>query len=1137
MRITVDLTKASTEIVDLSSKLNPRVGDGGLTLPFHVLYDDNVVDMHDKDIEFISQDPDGHDIYVSGTVDTSTPGDNAYQGDVTFKFPNGTFKKAGTYDTNKTMFRIVNKSDNSVISTVNVKLTVLDDGSTEFNFDPTKTGYNSRMEDMLNDFKEEHDKKIASINQEGQQAADDAKAKAEATLDDVKDKAKQSLADITLQAQEGLDEIKQLSNEAKGNVAGDTATTAKQAKEQAIMNAGLLHDHDEEISAARGRYMKLADRENAQDDEIDRKEDKANANANYAAQNSRNDAQDKEIAKKANQSFITDYLSRMYLQPEGFENEAALKAEYPNGKAGIMVTVDTGHKWLWINGAWKDCGIYQSAGTDPEVQRRITYLDASDEVTKRALQAMTDQVVDLQWFVGSIDTNTGAITPKDSSMNAYSAPRVLGGSRTFKVDFDSKILSIVNVFEFDSDGKFLNNIGVPAGGMYAPSTGASAVRFEIYLQTGTMGQNDLRNVIHDSGLKITDYGARSLVNDVNHLYLTNHLLPLTTTKGKTINTNVDYGEKVDAGLNDASSYQVVNRTCQPGDVFIITNLEGGSSALGWAFIDENGQLLQKSLAGATAELTTLYAPSNANKLIVNSLSPNFAVYQYYPDASHLADINIAEGTNTNRNIKLAVQLGETVSLYPETVDGYKYEVLGCKAGDEFKICGVGGGNPRLYAFLTADNHLITVAKPYLNASTGLYIKAPALAKKLVVNFNPSDGNPVELYKVPNGTFNQQNEQFKQLATPPADIRMTSYLNGIKLGKDLSTHLADFAKEGDKMVHVSTFYKITDTLYMSYYANTRTNAEDPTKHTARLVYAPFDNLSQQTYVDVADIGQEYNGQTIDAIYDSLLLKTSDDSYMIYAFTAKVGGKFYMLYRRFDPKTKLLSDIHTMNFKVGALSGTFDTVSIHDLLAQIGVDYTYEDRDVSFVQKLSPRIEDGVVQYYAGIGILHFCFIAKSSDLINWTFVSAPDFKYKPEFEPSVYVKGDNVYYFCRQQGTEANAVLAKYDISNDRWSKPILVPDTQSRYDFFEDNDQLYLVHSPLDRNHISLMQIDQNVLERSYEVATAEVQDCFYPFTQNIDGQMYMSFTQSRHHIWLTKFSPTYYSNDEVANVFSKITE
>ena len=246
---------------------------------------------------------------------------------------------------------------------------------------------------------------------------------------------------------------------------------------------------------------------------------------------------------------------------------------------------------------------------------------------------------------------------------------------------------------------------------------------------------------------------------------------------------------------------------------------------------------------------------------------------------------------------------------------------------------------------------------------------------------------------------------------------------------------------------------------------------------------------------------------------------------------------MLYRRFDPQTKLLSDIHDMSFNVGAMTSTFDTASVHDLLGKAGYDYKYEDRDISFIQKLSPRIEDGVTQYYAGIGILHYCFVVKSSDLINWTFVSAPDFDYKPKFEPSVYVKGNSVYYFCRQEDTEGAAVLAKYSISNDTWSAPILVADTQSRSDFFEWNGQLYLVHAPLDRNHISLMQIDQNVLAKSREVATAQVNDCFYPFTQNIDGQMYMSFTQSRQHIWLTKFALHSLTDSDVANIFRKLIQ
>ena len=1092
MRVTIDLMKKSTQIIDLSDVINPRVGDDDLLLPLHIVYGDNQTDMRGKDVEFISEDTNKQRIYVGGTCNTNTPGDNLYMGNLTFRFPAGTFKADGTYDPDKTMFRIVDKATNKVISSVNVKITVMKN-SLEFDFDPDNTSYDSRLEEMLHGF---HDK-----------------------------------------GQAMLDEIKDLNDQAKSNVSGDTAATAKEAKKQADANAGDISDLKGEVAGARGRFADLPSREDAQDTAINQRETIVNANANYAAQNLRNDAQDKEIAKKANQSFITDYLSKMDLQPEGFENEAALKAKYPTGKEGIFVTVDTGHKWIYTNGEWNDCGIYQAAGIDPDLQRRITYLDTSDGIIKRTLQNMINWVVDLQWFVGSLDKNTGLAIPKDRSMNAYSSLKILGRAHAFKFEFDPAVISNVDIMEFDSNGSFITYHSVGKGGSYVSSDKVNAIRFQVYKNSGLIEQNDLRNVINNNNFRIIDYSARSVINDIDYLYHLNSLTRLTAIQGKTINANLEYGEKADtAKLNDAPLYQVVKKSCNPGDSFIISELLGGYNAVGWAFLDKDNRLLQKSPEGVNRSLVELYAPCDAATLIVNSSMPNTTVYQYAPSPIRLQEINLANEINTGYNINLKFQLGEAVPLSPEKVPGYKFEIIACHPDDVFKIYGAGGSNPRLYGFLSADNRLLSVAEPYLDASDGLDIKAPALASKLVVNFSP-DNKHAELYKLSNASEIKTTNSFNQLATPPIDIKMSSYLNGIKLGKDLSTHLADFAKQGDKMVHVSTFYKVDDTLYMSYYANTRTEAEDPTKHTARLVYAPFNDLSQQTYIDVADVGQEYNGQVIDAIYDSLLLKTSDDSYMIYAFTAKLGGKFYMLYRRFDPKTKLLSDTHTMNFKAGALSGTFDTVSVHDLLAQIGIDYDYEDRDISFIQKLSPRVEDGVTQYYAGIGILHMCFVVKSSDLINWTFVSTPDFKYKPEFEPSVYVKGDNVYYFCRQRGTEANAVLAKYDINNDRWSKPILVPDTQSRYDFFEDNDQLYLVHSPLDRNHISLMQIDQNVLERSYEVATAEVQDCFYPFTQNIDDQMYMSFTQSRHHIWLTKFSPTYYSNDEVANVFSKITE
>lgn len=75
---------------------------------------------------------------------------------------------------------------------------------------------------------------------------------------------------------------------------------------------------------------------------------------------------DQKAIQAEGQKYIENMLSKMGLEPETFENEAALKSKYPNGAVGLMLTVDTGHKWIWINGAWKDCGIYQAVGLDKQ---------------------------------------------------------------------------------------------------------------------------------------------------------------------------------------------------------------------------------------------------------------------------------------------------------------------------------------------------------------------------------------------------------------------------------------------------------------------------------------------------------------------------------------------------------------------------------------------------------------------------------------------------------------------------------------------------------------------------------------------------------------------------------------------------
>ena len=334
MRVTIDLMKKSTQIIDLSNVINPRVGDDDLLLPLHIVYDDNQTDMRGKDVEFLSNDTNKKRIYVAGTCNTNTPGDNLLMGNLTFRFPAGTFKADGTYDPDKTMFRIVDKETKKVISSVNVKITVMKN-NIEFDFDPDKSSYDSRLETMLNDFKDK--------------------------------------------GQAMLDEIKDLNNQAKSNVSGDTATTANQAKQQADANAGDISDMKGEIAGARGRFTNMAGREDAQDAAINQKESIVNANANYALLQQKDAQQDTIIANKAGKFELEAKLAQMDIHPEVFENLAALQAKYPNGAPGMMITADTEHKYVYLNNQWEDKGQFVFNDLNPK-DKELLYKRSSNNI-------------------------------------------------------------------------------------------------------------------------------------------------------------------------------------------------------------------------------------------------------------------------------------------------------------------------------------------------------------------------------------------------------------------------------------------------------------------------------------------------------------------------------------------------------------------------------------------------------------------------------------------------------------------------------------------------------------------------------------------------------------------------------------
>lgn len=333
---------------------------------------------------------------------------------------------------------------------------------------------------------------------------------------------------------------------------------------------------------------------------------------------------------------------------------------------------------------------------------------------------------------------------------------------------------------------------------------------------------------------------------------------------------------------------------------------------------------------------------------------------------------------------------------------------------------------------------------------------------------------------------------------------------------------------DKMVHVTTFLTLNGYVYMTYYANTSTGAEDPKFQSARLVYAPLDNLSEKTFLTVQSVGETLDGLPVNCVYDTIMAKVSDDLLMI-LWTAKIGENYYRLYRPFDVKTKTLGLIGVNKLRVKNVENDFSFSGIQNAFTESGAGYKTMYSDIGIMQKFTYRIENGEKYYYTGAYSGDFNFIIKSKDFITWQFVAAPDFKNQSKWENAVYLKNDKIYYFVRQQDGVKYDFLTVYDLKTEKFCDPVLIEDCQSRSDFIEYGGNLYLFHAPVDREHIGAVKIDENDVKNSAPVFIAKMHtSCFYPFINYFDGKtLAMSYTVDRKHVRLAKFDFDKILNDD----------
>ena len=327
-----------------------------------------------------------------------------------------------------------------------------------------------------------------------------------------------------------------------------------------------------------------------------------------------------------------------------------------------------------------------------------------------------------------------------------------------------------------------------------------------------------------------------------------------------------------------------------------------------------------------------------------------------------------------------------------------------------------------------------------------------------------------------------------------------------------------------MAHVSTFKVIDNTLYMSYYANTKEPSENPENQTARFVWASVDDINNKTFIDLQTTGDYVDGKKIDMVYDTILMQKDENTIYI-LWTARTEGNYYRFYCPFDIPTKTLGKIGVNRFKVGDVVNDFSTSGIKNALSLSSIPCKKTYSDIGIMQKLSSRMENGETYYYSGTYSGDFTCIIKSKDLVTWEYVSQPDFINDSKWENATYVLNDKVYYFVRQQDSNKCGFLTVYDLVEDKWETPVEIYDCQSRSDFIMYKGNLYLFHAPIDREHIGIIKIDTEDISKSEVVLQAKMlSSCFYPFVQYYtDDELAMSYTVNREHIRLAMFDLSKY--------------
>lgn len=519
---------------------------------------------------------------------------------------------------------------------------------------------------------------------------------------------------------------------------------------------------------------------------------------------------------------------------------------------------------------------------------------------------------------------------------------------------------------------------------------------------------------------------------------------------------------------------------------------GGTSPVLWFATNSQNTIFANSGEAATFDGEVTLSNTDASKLYVNlNLTANpDSRFEILSDVSRFASGELLEKTDISNSVsfegnKLPNETGvanlhttsifstinlmgmgvkylnkqikvNTPSYVPNDANGWICASVNVYQGFRFYINGKGATFPELW-FSTDDNGTILQRSGQGTAYNGIITLYHPNTKKLYVNLNTATVQESQLELLPNSDYPQ-------------------LVKSQNLKQSLQNYVS--TKQDDDLIsHDATIQYYNKKLYVISMANQHDTGDSGE-------FSDYSFLRLDIYNANDGVGSKINSIVVakpnDAVGDTTILGgcgvpnakiTGSTLHILVGCKLASDGKWRILHYAYDCANDTLSTPTICKMDGVDMTGTI--LATH---SSIATDFNYQmSINASFA-----RVYIGNYTFYyaclASAQRIPNGLIIRTVDFINWEFVKEPtEMNAHSSYEIAMGSYNGNIYLAYRQLPTYGTCVIGMYKTDGTFVDK-ITIPADDSRPQFFDMPDGLYLLVAKDSRKHARIYKLDNNSL-------------------------------------------------------------